>query len=45
MGVRLKEVPIAYQGRTYDEGKKIGMKDAFKAVSTTMKYARWKPTS
>jgi glycosyltransferase involved in cell wall biosynthesis len=43
MGVRVRELPIAYQGRTYDEGKKIGMKDAVKAVWTTMKYARWKP--
>ncbi len=43
MGVRLREMPISYQGRTYDEGKKIGMKDAFKAVSTTVKYSRWTP--
>jgi glycosyltransferase involved in cell wall biosynthesis len=43
MGVRLLELPIAYRGRTYDEGKKIGMKDAVKAVWTTVKYARWKP--
>ncbi|MEX2272292.1 MAG: glycosyltransferase family 2 protein [Vicinamibacterales bacterium] len=45
MGVRLRELPIAYQGRTYDEGKKIGMRDAFKAVWTTLKYSRWKPTA
>ena len=45
MGVRLRELPIAYQGRTYDEGKKIGMKDAVKAVSTTLKYSRWTPGS
>ena len=44
MGVRLREVPISYQGRTYDEGKKIGMKDAFKAISTTLKYSRWTPS-
>lgn len=43
MRVRLRELPIAYQGRTYDEGKKIGMKDAVKAVSTTLKYRRWTP--
>jgi glycosyltransferase involved in cell wall biosynthesis len=41
MGVRLRELPISYQGRTYDEGKKIGMKDALRAVTTTLKYARW----
>ena len=39
--VRLRELPISYQGRTYDEGKKIGLKDALKAVSATLKYARW----
>ena len=44
MGVKLREVPISYQGRTYDEGKKIGMKDAFKAVWTTLKYSRWQPS-
>ncbi|MDQ3068489.1 MAG: glycosyltransferase family 2 protein [Acidobacteriota bacterium] len=43
MKVRLREMPIGYQGRTYGEGKKIGMKDAFKAISATLKYARWAP--
>jgi glycosyltransferase involved in cell wall biosynthesis len=43
MGVRVREIPISYQGRTYDEGKKIGLKDAIKAVWTTMKYSRWNP--
>ena len=43
MGVRLRELPISYHGRTYDEGKKIGMKDAVKAVTATVKYARWRP--
>jgi glycosyltransferase involved in cell wall biosynthesis len=31
-GIRIYEVGISYYGRTYDEGKKIGMKDAFRAV-------------
>jgi len=44
MGVRLREVPISYEGRTYDEGKKIGMKDAAKAVTATIRYSRWKPS-
>ena len=43
MRVRLRELPISYQGRTYDEGKKIGMKDALKAVSATLKYRNWTP--
>jgi hypothetical protein len=29
---RVYEVPISYHGRTYEEGKKIGLKDAFQAV-------------
>ena len=32
MRARVYEVPISYNGRTYEEGKKIGLKDAFKAV-------------
>jgi glycosyltransferase involved in cell wall biosynthesis len=43
LGVRIYEVPISYNGRTYTEGKKIGMKDAFQAVWTILRYAGWKP--
>ena len=32
------EVPISYRGRSYDEGKKIGLKDAFVAVFCIIKY-------
>ena len=32
------EVPISYSGRSYDEGKKIGLKDAFKAVYCIIRY-------
>ena len=32
------EVPISYSGRSYDEGKKIGLKDAFVAVYCIIKY-------
>ena len=41
MKARVYEVPITYNGRTYEEGKKIGLKDAFKAVYTLMRFARW----
>jgi glycosyltransferase involved in cell wall biosynthesis len=41
MCVRIYEVPISYNGRTYEEGKKIGLKDAFQAVWTILKYFRW----
>jgi SAM-dependent methyltransferase len=29
---RIYEVPISYEGRTYEDGKKIGIRDAFAAV-------------
>jgi glycosyltransferase involved in cell wall biosynthesis len=37
-GYRVYEVPISYYGRTYDEGKKIGLKDAFSALWTIIKH-------
>ena len=30
--VRIYEVPVSYEGRTYEDGKKIGMKDAIQAI-------------
>ena len=36
------EVPISYAGRSYDEGKKIGLKDAFRAVFCIFKYSLFK---
>ena len=35
---RIYEVGISYSGRTYDEGKKIGPKDAFRAIYCILKY-------
>ena len=32
------EVPISYAGRSYDEGKKIRLKDAFRAIYCIFKY-------
>jgi glycosyltransferase involved in cell wall biosynthesis len=43
MGLRIYEVPITYNGRTYAEGKKIGLKDAFQALWTILRFARWTP--
>ena len=37
--VRIYETPVVYHGRTYDEGKKIGLKDAFEAVFVILRYA------
>jgi len=37
-GIRIYEVGISYYGRTYDEGKKIRMKDAIRAVVCLIRY-------
>ena len=37
-GFRIYEVPIAYYGRSYDEGKKITWRDGFPAVYALVKY-------
>jgi glycosyltransferase involved in cell wall biosynthesis len=37
-GIRIYEVGISYYGRTYEEGKKIRMKDSFRAVYCLLKY-------
>lgn len=36
--IRIYEVGISYYGRTYDEGKKIGAKDGFRAIWCILKY-------
>jgi glycosyltransferase involved in cell wall biosynthesis len=41
MRARIFEVPISYSGRTYEEGKKIGLKDAFQAAGVILKFFRW----
>ena len=35
---RTYEVPISYYGRTYDEGKKIGLRDGFAAIYYILYY-------
>jgi len=35
---RVYEVPISYHGRTYEEGKKIGLKDGLDAIWYVFKY-------
>jgi len=37
-GLKIMEVGISYYGRTYQEGKKIGWKDAFRAIYCIIKY-------
>jgi glycosyltransferase involved in cell wall biosynthesis len=36
--LRIYEVPISYHGRTYEEGKKIRMRDGFRALWVILKY-------
>jgi hypothetical protein len=36
--LRFYEVPVAYHGCTYEEGKKIRMKDGFRALWVILKY-------
>jgi glycosyltransferase involved in cell wall biosynthesis len=38
-GIRVYEVPISYHGRTYADGKKIGVKDGMRALYCLAKYA------
>jgi glycosyltransferase involved in cell wall biosynthesis len=40
--LRLYEVGISYYGRTYEEGKKIGWKDGFRAIWCILKYGMFK---
>ncbi|NCB07775.1 MAG: glycosyltransferase family 2 protein [Bacteroidia bacterium] len=37
-GVRIYEIGISYYGRTYEEGKKIGWRDGFRAFWCILKY-------
>ena len=40
--IRIYEVGISYYGRTYEEGKKIGWKDGFRAIYCIVKYNLFK---
>jgi hypothetical protein len=41
--LRIYEVGISYSGRTYEEGKKIGWKDGFRALYCLVKYSMKAP--
>ena len=36
--IRFYEIGISYNGRTYEEGKKIGLRDGFRAIWCIIKY-------
>lgn len=40
--IRIYEVGISYYGRTYEEGKKIGWRDGFRAIYCILKYRIFK---
>ncbi len=40
-GVRIKELPIRYEGRGYQEGKKIGWRDGVNAFYCIVRYRWW----
>ncbi|MCA9269474.1 MAG: glycosyltransferase family 2 protein [Planctomycetales bacterium] len=37
-GYRLRELPVSYDARDFDEGKKIGLRDAFNALWCILRY-------
>ena len=41
-GIRVYEIGISYFGRTYEDGKQIGIKDAFRALYVILKYGLFK---
>ena len=40
--IRIYEVGVSYYGRTYEEGKKIGWRDGFRAIYCILKYGLFK---
>jgi hypothetical protein len=40
LGERIVEVPVTYQSRSYEEGKKIGLRDGLNALWCIVKYGR-----
>lgn len=40
---RVWEVPVSYRGRTYEQGKKVRGRDAFKAIVALLRFSRWNP--
>jgi glycosyltransferase involved in cell wall biosynthesis len=38
LGCPIYEVPISYYGRTYEEGKKVGLKDGLQAFGLTLRF-------
>jgi glycosyltransferase involved in cell wall biosynthesis len=45
MGCRIYEVGISYSGRSYEEGKKIRLKDGLSAIASIIKYNLFRRTN
>ncbi len=44
MGLRIHEVPIHYDARTVQAGKKIRLADGLEALRTLWRWRNWRPT-
>jgi hypothetical protein len=44
LGMRIKEVPIRYDSRTIQAGKKIRVRDGLTAMATLWRWRRWRPS-
>ena len=42
-GIEIFEVPISYRPRSFEEGKKIGVRDGLAALWTLARYRTWRP--
>jgi dolichol-phosphate mannosyltransferase len=42
-GIEIFEVPITYRPRSFEEGKKIGVRDGLSALWTLVRYRTWSP--
>ncbi|HSY38160.1 MAG TPA: glycosyltransferase family 2 protein [Polyangia bacterium] len=42
-GIEIFEVPISYRPRSFQEGKKIGVRDGLSALWTLARYRTWRP--
>ena len=45
LGLRIHEVPVAYNPRTVAEGKKLRFRDGIHAAATLFKYRFWRPAA
>ncbi len=43
LGVKIHEVPISYTARSARDGKKIGFRDGWQAITELWRWRRWQP--